>query len=145
MKKKLKEVIKKLRPSSSSQSKKSTNKTFDFQKIAQKIANQERLSKEEAIQWLTVLEKHVENKARMAGVRTNMLPKLYDIHNRLIVVMISSDDTKYDELLKPFASIIDQQFCNKVKHQWQNAIEQGIPLAEKYSKLLQSAKKIIKS
>lgn len=110
---------------------------------ALKIAKGEVLSKEDALKWLDIVEKNVQNKARMTGSKPEFLPQTTDVHDRLIIIMVTSDDTKYDRLLKPFAALIDEQFCRKVALQWQTAIQQEMPFADKYSKLLQSARRIV--
>lgn len=117
----------------------------DMSKIpdAHKIAAKQQLSEEDALKWLGILEKHVENKARMAGLRPEMLPKETDAYGRLIMIMMVSDDEKYDELLQPFAALIDNQFCLEVEYMWDFARRQGDPLADKYLKLIRAAQKII--
>lgn len=110
---------------------------------AHKIAHNQELSKEDALKWLDILEKNVENKARMAGLKPEMLPKGTDVQNRLIILMITSDDIKYDELLRPLAALIDDQFCSTVMYQWKYALQQKVPLTDKYFKLLQASQRIV--
>lgn len=110
---------------------------------AQKIADSQELTKEDTLKWLDIVEKHVENKARMAGLCPELLPKETDVRARLIRILMVSDDAKYDELLRPFAALIDDQFCSKVAFQWRYALQQKVPFADKYFKLLQAAQRIV--
>jgi hypothetical protein len=72
-------------------------------------------TRENALKWLDAVEKNVLNKARMRGIKVEMLPRLNEVHGRIAMVMMSSDENKFDELMPPFAPLIDDQFIQYIK------------------------------
>ena len=111
--------------------------------IGRKLRDDEILSKEEALIWLDVLEKNVQNKARMAGEMPERLPRL-SMQGRLSVLMSTSDETRYYKLLRPLASLVDEQFCSKLETAHSIAFKEGMAERVKYLKLLQCARKILR-
>ncbi|MCJ7516231.1 MAG: toll/interleukin-1 receptor domain-containing protein [Dehalococcoidia bacterium] len=72
-------------------------------------------SKESALKWLDITEKLVQNKARIRGIKVEMLPAFKKIHSRITVVMTCSDENRFDELLKGFTPLIDDEFLQYLK------------------------------
>jgi hypothetical protein len=112
--------------------------------IGIKIANKEILSKEEALKWLDIVEKNVLHKARMGGIPVEKLPRTEDVISRLAIVLISSDDTKYNEILQNFIPLLDDRFIQHLKLLHESCFKANDEkTAKTILKLLQASKGLI--
>jgi hypothetical protein len=92
------------------------DKPEEFHLDIEGILNPDKQTRENALKWLQMVESEVEHKARMKGVRIDRLPEISkeDVHKRIVLAMLTSDENRYDQLLEPFRPLMDSRIVNYI-------------------------------